>query len=85
VLAKARRIEPWPFESAVALVERNEKRFAEDWVVADRWCVLGLAKTEAAAQALAQHAPRVLDAALYGVLRSALARPHDSLQVQAVG
>jgi DNA polymerase III subunit epsilon len=80
-----RQLAPWPFEGAVALIEHNPTRFGEDWVVADRWCVLGLVKTQAAAHALAQNTPRVLDAALYGVLRSALARQHDNLRIQPVG
>jgi DNA polymerase-3 subunit epsilon len=80
---------PWPFAGAIALIERNPARFTEDWVVADQWCVLGLVKTHAAAHALAQSAPRVLDAALYGLLKSALdaalAGQREGVDIQAVG
>jgi DNA polymerase III subunit epsilon len=81
----ALHIPPWPFAGAAALIERNPARFTEDWIVADQWCVLGLVKTHDAALALARSAPRVLDAALYGVLKSALARESQGLDIQPIG
>jgi DNA polymerase-3 subunit epsilon len=81
----ARRIAPWPFAGAIALVERDAQRLTEDWLVADAWCVLGRVKTHAAAIALAADAPRTLDADLYTVLKNALARDGQGLDIQAIG
>ncbi len=53
-----RRIPSWPAAGAVALVERNAQRFAEDLHVFDRWCWLGSVRTLAAAHELAAAAPR---------------------------
>jgi DNA polymerase-3 subunit epsilon len=69
-----RRIPPWPFAGAVALVERDARRFAEDVHVFDRWCWLGSVKTLAAAHALAATAPRRFEADAYRIARAALAR-----------
>jgi DNA polymerase III subunit epsilon len=81
----ALQMPPWSFAGAVALIERNPARFTEDWIVTDQWCVLGLVKTHDAALTLARTAPRMLDAALYGVLKSALAREGQGLHIQPIG
>lgn len=62
----------WPHEGAIALLESNPARFTEDWIVADQWCVLGVVKTRAAAEALAAEAPRLFDVDVYRLLRKAL-------------
>jgi DNA polymerase III subunit epsilon len=84
-----RRFTPWPFAGAVALVEENPARFAQDWIVANQWRVLGRVKSHDAAQALAASATRnalpLLDADVYNVLKSALARQGEHLHVQPVG
>ncbi len=69
------RIPPWPFDGAVALVERDAARFAEDLHVFDRWCWLGSVRTLAAAHELAATAPRNFEADTYRIARAALARP----------
>lgn len=69
-----RRIPAWPFEGAVALVERDAARFAEDLHVFDRWCWLGSVKAFAAAHELAAAAPRHFEADTYRIARAALAR-----------
>jgi DNA polymerase-3 subunit epsilon len=68
------RIPAWPFDRAVALVERDAARFAEDLHVFDRWCWLGSVKTLAAAHELAATAPRNFEADTYRIARAALAR-----------
>jgi DNA polymerase III subunit epsilon len=83
-----RHLPPWPYAGAVAIVEHNAARFAQDWIVADQWCVLGCVKTHAAAVELAAACattPRVLDADVYAVLKSALARQSECLHIQSVG
>jgi DNA polymerase-3 subunit epsilon len=52
----------WPLAAAVALVERNDERFREDWHVFDRWCWLGTVRTLEAARQQADQAPRVFEA-----------------------
>ncbi len=47
---------------AIALVERNEERFQEQWHVFDQWCWLGTVKSLNAALDLARSAPRVFEA-----------------------
>ncbi|MFM2400088.1 MAG: hypothetical protein RL341_2245 [Pseudomonadota bacterium] len=83
-----RRLEPWPYAGAIAIVEHHPARFVQDWIVADQWCVLGSVKTHAAAAELAAacaSTPRVLDADIYAVLRSALTRQSERLHVQPIG
>jgi DNA polymerase-3 subunit epsilon len=52
----------WPFEHAIALIERNELRFHEHWHVFDRWCWLGTVKSFDAARELARNAQRIFEA-----------------------
>ena len=52
----------WPHAGAIALVERNDERFQEQWHVFDRWCWLGTVKSPNAALDLAHDAPRVFEA-----------------------
>ncbi|MGH6609795.1 MAG: hypothetical protein ACRECQ_06040, partial [Burkholderiaceae bacterium] len=52
----------WPYTNAIALVERNDERFQEQWHVFDRWCWLGTVKSFDAAAELARHALRVFEA-----------------------
>ena len=73
-------IEPWPFTGAVASVERDPQRFAEDWHVFDQWCYLGTVRNELAAIELAGRAERQFDPDTYKLIRGALCNP-----VAAVG
>ena len=52
----------WPYATAIALVERNEERFQEQWHVFDQWCWLGTVRSLNAALDLARSAPRVFEA-----------------------
>ena len=52
----------WPYATAIALVERNEQRFQEQWHVFDQWCWLGTVRSLNAALDLARSAPRVFEA-----------------------
>ena len=52
----------WPFEGAIALIERNKQRFSEQWHVFDQWCWLGTVKSFDAARELARNAQRVFEA-----------------------
>jgi DNA polymerase-3 subunit epsilon len=52
----------WPYRGAVALAERNDGCFREDWHVFDRWCWLGTVKTQEAALSLAASTPRIFEA-----------------------
>ncbi len=52
----------WPHSGAIALVERNDERFQEQWHVFDRWCWLGSVKSLNAAMDLTRSAPRVFEA-----------------------
>ncbi len=56
------RLPPWPYQGAIALVERNRERFREDWHVFDRWCCLGTYASFDAALAAAREAPRNFEA-----------------------
>ncbi|MCA3220724.1 MAG: ethanolamine utilization protein [Burkholderiales bacterium] len=68
------RIASWPFEGAIALIERNNERLREDVHVFDRWCYLGSVRTLDAALALARDdLPRRFDADVYRIARQALA------------
>ena len=61
-LLRPRLLPQWPLAGSIALVERNEERFQEQWHVFDRWCWLGTVKSLNAALDLAQSAPRVFEA-----------------------
>jgi DNA polymerase-3 subunit epsilon len=52
----------WPYETAIALIERDAARFQEQWHVFDQWCWLGTVRTLEAASALVQSAPRLFEA-----------------------
>ena len=52
----------WPHANAIALVERNEERFQEQWHVFDQWCWLGTVKSLNAALDLVHSAQRVFEA-----------------------
>lgn len=74
-LLQASRIAPWPFGSAVALVERRADGLREDLHVIDRWCHLGSVRSLDAALALANAtAPRVFEPDIYRIARGALQR-----------
>lgn len=91
-LLEAWRIDAWPYRDAtgapeaIALVERNPARYAEDWHVFDAWCWLGTVKTRDAAEALAGSAPRTFDADAYRIARRALAQAESrGLAVHRLG
>jgi DNA polymerase-3 subunit epsilon len=70
-----RRLPPWPYAGAVALVETNRLRGRDDWHVLDHWRWLGTVRSEDAALALARAAPAVaFDADVVRIVRQALAR-----------
>ena len=52
----------WPHTSSIALVERNDGRFQEQWHVFDQWCWLGTVKSWNAALDLTRRAQRVFEA-----------------------
>ena len=56
------RLPEWPHAAPIALIERNDERFREDWHVFDRWCWLGTVKTLDAARALVRDATRAFEA-----------------------
>jgi len=71
------RVPPWPYDGAVALVERRDADTrggrCEDLHVVDRWCWLGSVRTREAALALARSdAPRRFEADVYRIVRGAL-------------
>lgn len=69
------RIEPWPFDGSVALIERRADALREDIHVVDRWCWLGSARSLDAAHALAATATaRSFEPDVYRIVRSALAK-----------
>ncbi len=73
------RVPRWPYEGAVALVERNQGRQREDWHVFDRWCWLGSVRTLDAALALARESPRVFEVDAYRITRLAVGRAQQGL------
>jgi DNA polymerase-3 subunit epsilon len=74
-LLAAARIAHWPYEGAVALIERRADGLREDLHVFDRWCWLGTVASLDAAHALAaSQTARVFDADVYRIVRAALAR-----------
>lgn len=75
VAMAAWRLPPWPHAGAIALVERDTRRHAEDWHVFDAWCHLGTVKTLDAALELAAGAPREFESDACRILRAALAAP----------
>ena len=91
------RIPAWPWPGPVALVERALVERAEgerakdgaaareDWHVFDRWCHLGTAGDEAAAQALAARAGRRFEPAAYRLLRGALTQHPNPARPQYSG
>ena len=69
------RIARWPYEAAVALIERRADGLREQLHVFDRWCWLGSVASLDAAHALAAaETPRRFDADVYRIVRAALAR-----------
>ena len=69
------RIARWPYNAAVALIERRADGLREQLYVFDRWCWLGSVATLDAAHSLAAaEAPRCFDADIYRIARAALAR-----------
>ena len=69
------RIARWPYDAAVALIERRADGLREQLHVFDRWCWLGSVATLDAAHSLAAAAaPRCFDADIYRIARAALAR-----------
>jgi DNA polymerase-3 subunit epsilon len=70
------RMPAWPFDGAVALVERAAPRFREDWHVFDRWRHLGTVANEDAALELAARARREgvppFEATAFALLRGRL-------------
>ena len=68
------RVPAWPYNGAVALVERNADRGREDWHVFDRWCWLGSVRTLDAALTLARQAARIFEVDAYRIARQAVAR-----------
>jgi DNA polymerase III subunit epsilon len=75
------RIPAWPFDGAVALVERNAARLREGIHVFDRWCWLGTVSTLDAAATLARTAPRRFEA---DVARLALQAIEGRLDVECI-
>ena len=74
-LLAAARIAPWPFDGAVALVERRADGLRDDLHVIDRWCHLGSVRTLDAALALARSdIARVFEPDVYRIVRSALGK-----------
>lgn len=78
------RIARWPYEAAVALIERRADGLREQLHVFDRWCWLGSVASLDAAHALAAaETPRRFDADVYRIARAALTR--GSREVVALG
>ncbi|HET7772254.1 MAG TPA: exonuclease domain-containing protein [Burkholderiaceae bacterium] len=77
------RLLRWPWPGAMAVVERSDDGLLEDWVVIDRWCVLGVVRSQDAALELARTAKRRFDLDLYRMVRKLLA-PAADLQQAAV-
>ncbi len=71
---ESRRVPAWPFSGAVALIERDGAGLRDDLHVFDRWCWLGTVSSLAAAHALAASSPRMFDADVYRLVRTALDR-----------
>jgi len=79
-----RRVPPWPFAGAVALVERSGESPRGDLHVFDRWCWLGTVRSHEAALQLAAGRPRVFDADVYRIAHKAL-QPASALAVVELG
>jgi DNA polymerase III subunit epsilon len=69
-----RQVLRWPFDGALIVIERDRAGQREDFHVFDRWCWLGSARNLAAAEAMAEQAPRQFDADIYRIVREALRR-----------
>jgi DNA polymerase-3 subunit epsilon len=69
---EARRLPPWPYAGAVALIERSACGTREELHVFDRWCWLGTVCSPEAAEQLAATAPREFDADVYRIVHKAL-------------
>lgn len=69
------KLQPWPFPSAVIMIESNSDNTRQDLHVVDNWCCLGTVGSENAARELLQGSPAqpVFDRDTYTVLRRALA------------
>ena len=62
----------WPWPGAIAVVERSADALLEDWVVIDRWCVLGVVRSQDAALARMRAAERRFDLDLFRMVRKLL-------------
>jgi len=83
-LLEPRRVPPWPFAGAVALIERDPGGLREDLHVFDRWCWLGTVRTHEAAAQLAANGQRMFDADVYRIAQKAL-QPTNALAVVEFG
>jgi len=84
-LLEARRVPPWSYSGAVALIERDAAGTREDLHVFDRWCWLGTVRTHEAAERLAATAPRVFDADVYRIAHKALPSANALAVVELTG